>query len=564
MLTKQEKYNAAVYCRLSSDDGQAGESGSIQTQKTLLTQYCQEQNFHIVDYYCDDGWTGTNFNRPDFQRMLSDIDSGKVNLVVVKDLSRFGREYAQMGLYIEHYFEESDVRFISIGENIDTINGTDNIMLPFTNIINSFYAREASRKTKAAHRARAKDGKYLSGHALFGYVKDPSDRHKLIVDPPAAEVVQNIFRMFSEGIGYVRMTKILREQNVLNPQAYFNQNNPDFYNKDYWRQPFDWHATSIRSILSNEAYLGKTVFGKTKNKGFHNKKRIKAPEDEWIIVEDAHEPIITQETWDIVQKLMASKRRESKKGEIQMFAGLVKCAGCGSALNVSYSAKKQKYKNFSCWVYKNYGKQRCTSHAIGWKTMCELVLDDIRRNAQAAQLLNDDYLDRLLQMRTDKQKKETEKHKRELKSAKKRIGQLDTTIAKLFEQSALGRVSEERCQTMMEAYESEQRELKERCETLTAAIGQAEEVYNNVENFAALIRKHTEVRELNAYILNALIDKIVVHEKIILEDGSKSQRVDIHYKFIGYLPTIEWFAATDSVNGIPISKIAEQMEQSIA
>lgn len=365
MFTKQEKYSAAVYCRLSSDDGQAGESGSIQTQKTILAQYCKEQSFPIIDYYCDDGWSGTNFDRPGFKRMLSDIDEGKINLVVVKDLSRFGREYAQMGLYIEHYFEENSVRLITLGENIDTINGTDNILMPITNVINSLYAKDCSRKTKAAHRARAKDGKYLSGHALFGYVKDPADRHKLIVDPTAAEIVRNIFKMFSEGIGHVRMTKILREQKVLNPQAYFNQNNPDFYQSEYWRQPFDWHATSVRAILNNEAYLGKTVFGKTKKKGFHSKKRVAAPKEEWIVVENTHEPLVTQETWDIVHKLMESRRRECRTGEIQMFAGLVKCADCGSALSVSYDGKKQKFKSFSCWVYKNYGKQRCTSHAIG-------------------------------------------------------------------------------------------------------------------------------------------------------------------------------------------------------
>lgn len=225
MITKQDVWNTAIYCRLSQDDGQAGESSSIQTQKTMLIQYCKDNNFHIVDYYCDDGWSGTNFDRPDFRRMMCDIEAGKINLVLVKDLSRFGREYAQMGLYIEHDFDERNVRLIALGENIDTLRGTDNIILPVTNVINSYYARETSRKTKAAHQARAKDGKYLGGHALFGYIKDPNDRHHLIIDPPAAEIVRSIFQMFADGIGYVRMTKILREQNILNPQAYFNQNN---------------------------------------------------------------------------------------------------------------------------------------------------------------------------------------------------------------------------------------------------------------------------------------------------------------------------------------------------
>ena len=214
--------NAGIYCRLSQDDGNTGESGSIQTQRTLLTQYCKENHFTVVDCYCDDGWSGTNFDRPEFKRMLDDIETGKINTVIVKDLSRFGREYAQMGMYIEHYFEEKGVRFISVAENIDSLTGMDNLVLPFTNVINSFYARQSSSKTKAAHAARAKAGMYLGNHAPFGYIKDPADRHPLLIDPPAADVVKDIFRMFADGIGYVRMTKILRERNILNPNSFFN------------------------------------------------------------------------------------------------------------------------------------------------------------------------------------------------------------------------------------------------------------------------------------------------------------------------------------------------------
>ena len=198
--------STAIYCRLSQDDGSVGESGSIQTQRTLLTQYCSEHDFPIHDYYCDDGWSGTNFERPEFKRMMSDIEGGKINLVIVKDLSRFGREYAQMGIYIEHYFEEKSVRFISVAENIDTAKGTDGLVLPFTNVINSFYARQVSAKTKAAFVARAKDGMFIGSRAPYGYIKDPQDKHHLIVDPEAAKVVRDIFRMFAQGIGYGKIT----------------------------------------------------------------------------------------------------------------------------------------------------------------------------------------------------------------------------------------------------------------------------------------------------------------------------------------------------------------------
>ena len=349
-------------------------------------------------------------------------------------------------------------------------------------------------------------------------------------------MVKLIFNMFSEGIGYVRMTKILREKKMLNPLAYFNQNNPDYYKSDYWRKPYDWHATSIRVILSNRIYLGQLIFGKTKSKGFYNKKRIQAPESEWIVVNDTHEPIITQELWDTVQKMMAGKRRECKNGEIQMFAGLVKCSDCGSALNVSFDANKGKYTGFSCWVYKNYGKQRCSSHAIGWQTLNRLILEDVSRNAAIAVNSYEHYMEMLTQASTAIQKQETEKYKRELKKAQKRIEELERILVKLYEDRALDRIDEEKYLSMSVGYDAEQRELKEKRLALESAISKAEQVYNNAELFTGLIRRYTDIKELDAKTLNDLIDRIIVHEKVTNTDGQKSQRVDIHYKFIGFVP----------------------------
>ena len=551
----KEKETAAIYCRLSQDDGSVGESGSIQTQKTLLTQYCKEHQIEIGGYYCDDGWSGTNFERPEFKRMLEDIESEKINLVIVKDLSRFGQEYAQMGLYIEHYFEEKGVRFISVAENIDSKNGIDNLVLPFTNVINSFYARQASTKTKAAHRARAKSGMFIGSRAPFGYQKDPNDRHHLIVDPPAADVVRDIFQMFADGIGYVRMTKILRERGVLNPQAYFNQNNPDYYkNSDCWRKPFDWTATSIRAILSNPVYLGKVVFGRSKTKGFFDKRRVEAAEEEWVVAENTHEPLITQELWDTVHQMMKARRRENGKGEVQPFAGLVKCADCGSSLNVSYDKKHGRYTGFSCWVYKNYGKERCTSHAIGWKTLNQLVLEDIRRNAIIARTNTGEYMDMLIAAKTEKKKAETDRCRRELKKVDKRIAELSKILTKLYEDAALEKISEERYQAMAPGYEREQAVLKEKREELTAEIAHSEEIYENIEAFLPVIWKYTNITELTPHILNELIEKIVVHEKVVAEDGSKSQQVDIHYKFIG---CVNWKREPASYNAIEAAVLRE-------
>ena len=534
MIEKEKEYRAALYCRLSSDDAYLGESGSIKTQRALLTQYCKENNIPVYDVYTDDGFSGTNFERPAFKRMLNDLESHKANLVIVKDLSRFGREYAQMGMYIENDFEDWNIRFISIGENIDTLNGTDEILMPITNVINSQYAKECSRKTKQAHRALAKEGKFIGSRAPFGYIKDPKDRHHLLVDEEAASVVRSIFKMFCDGIGYVRMTKILREKKILNPQAYFNKNNPDYYKSDYWRQNFDWHATSIRVILNNPVYLGQTTFGRTKVKGKTKKKKVATEESEWIVVENTHEPIIDKATWNLAHDIMKNRRRETKSGETQMFAGLVKCSDCGSALNVSRNAKTGKYTSFSCWVYKNYGKERCTSHAIGYKTLYNIVLENIRRQAECASVQKEKYLEMLKNQMAEKATQDIKSVKSELKKINKRIAQLERILNKLYEDRALEKITEERYLLMNSNYENEYNELKERQNVLTQQIENIETTECNAETFTNLIEKYLNITELNARILNELIEKIVVHEKEII-NGEKFQMVEIYYKFVGFI-----------------------------
>lgn len=534
MIEKENEYRAALYCRLSSDDAYLGESGSIQTQKALLTQYCRENNIPIYDTYADDGFSGTNFERPDFKRMLNDLEKHKANVVIVKDLSRFGREYAQMGMYIENDFEDWNIRFISIGENIDTLNGTDGILMPITNVINSHYAKECSRKTKQAHRALAKEGKFIGSRAPFGYIKDPNDRHHLIVDEEAAAVVKDIFKMFCNGIGYGRMTKILRERKVLNPQAYFNKNNPDYYKSDYWRQDFDWHVTSIRALLNNPVYLGQTTFGRTKVKGRVKKTKVATDESEWIVVKNTHEPLVDKETWDLVHEIMKNRRRETKRGEVQMFAGLVKCADCGSALNVSYNSKRQAFTSFSCWVYKNYGKERCTSHSIGYKTLYNIVLEDIRRQVESVKDSKTNYLAKLQNQLVSRSNQDLKKFKSEIKKAERRLEQLDKIMSKLYEDRAFEKISEERYISMNSKYEAEYIELSERAKHLKTELETADESLVNAYQFVDMVEKYVDIQELNARILNELIEKIVVHEKEII-NGKKYQTVEIYYKFVGLM-----------------------------
>ena len=534
MIEREHTYRAALYCRLSSDDSNLGESGSIQTQRALLTQYCHENNFPIYDIYVDDGCTGTNFNRPEFTRMIKDLEAHRANLVIVKDLSRFGREYAQMGMYIENDFEDWNIRFISISENIDTLNGSNGILMPLTNVINSQYAKECSRKTKQAHRALAKEGKYIGSRPPFGYIKDPENRHHLIIDEEAAETVRYIFKMFCDGIGYVKMTKILREEKIINPQAYFNRNNPDYYKSDYWRQDFDWHATSIRAILNNPIYLGQTVFGRTKRKGSQKKKTIHTDESEWIVVENTHEPIITKETWDLAHDIMKNRRRETKHGVTHMFAGLVKCEGCGSALNVSYDARKGKFTGFSCWVYKNYGKDRCTSHAIGYKTLYNIVLNDIRKKAEFVTTQKSRYLALLESKMEENIQQDVKKLQGELKRITNRKNQIDKISQKLYEDRALEKIPEDRYLSLSTVYDEEYTQLTSRKEEIESLLTEIETNKENIQFFTQLIEKYSDIQELNTKTLNELIVKIVVSEKKII-DGEKYQCVHIYYKFVGLM-----------------------------
>lgn len=536
MITKQQIYNAGIYCRLSAEDNLAGESGSISTQRTLLTQYCKSQGFTIADYYVDDGFSGTNFDRPDFERLLNDIDKGKINVVLTKDLSRFGRDYIQAGYFIEKVFERKNVRYIAVDDNIDTLNNNNDILMPIKNVLNDMYARDVSRKTRAAFNAKARNGEYIVSRPPFGYKKDPNNKHKLIIDEEAAKTVQYIFKLCSEGNGYNRITKILRKDGYLNPIAYFNRHNPDYYKADYWRKPYDWHITSIRFILSNMVYLGHTVYGKQRVKIMSTSKKIKAPEEDWVITYNTHEPLVSQETWDLVQSMLKSRKRETRTGEIQIFSGLLSCSDCGSALTYAGKQKGSIRKGeYSCWFYKTHGKEYCSSHYITYDNLYNIVIEDIRKNARLAERYEDRYLRQLLDADTVKQKKQLEKDKKEIEATKLRIADLDTIIKKLYEDNVLGKITDKRFASLSGDYEKEQQELSEKLEALTEKVRTARDNADKAQHFLGFIRKYTALDELNAKILNELIDKIVVHHKTVNEAGERVQKIEIFYKFVGLL-----------------------------
>lgn len=466
--------------------------------------------------------------------MIDDIGNGKINLVIVKDLSRFGRNYVETDMYVQQ-FTERNVRFIAADDNYDSLTNGDDILFPIKNVLNEMYARDVSLKTKAAKKAKARDGQFMGSKAPFGYKIDPNDRHHLIIDEPAAEIVRRIFRMASEGIGYNKMAKMFREEKVFTPIAYFNLNNPDYFKSDYWRKEFDWHVTSIRAILNNEVYLGQLVYGKRRNKSMKSKEKVSNPKEDWIVAENCHEPIITQELWDKVHKILNAKHRPAKTGEVQMFAGLLYCSDCGHCL--TYSQKKRKdgtyHGAYSCWMYKTHGKEYCASHYITFDTIYTLVLIDIQR-----QLFNyrkdSEKFRRFLQNNfTIFSEKEIAKIKFEYERKQKRCAEIDRIINKLYEDNALGKISDERYFKMSQDFESEQSEIKKSLPELKLKIEEIQKQNSRVDDFVNVIRKYTIIDRLDAAILNELIDKIVVHHKEQAEDGTTVQQIEIYYRFVG-------------------------------
>lgn len=537
-MKKQQHYKAALYCRLSVDDGNFGGSVSIETQKILLEQYCKDHKITDYKFYCDDGCSGTNFDRPSFKKMLSDIDEGKINLVIVKDLSRFGRNYVEAGMYVQR-FTDSNIRFIAADDNYDSLVNSDDLLFPIKNVVNEMYARDVSKKTKAAKKAKARDGQFIGSKAPFGYKIDPNDRHHLIVDEPAAQVVKRIFRLASEGVGYNKMAKIFREEKVLTPIVYFNLNNPDYFKSDYWRKEFDWHVTSIRAILNNEVYLGKLVYGKQRNKSMKSKEKVRNPKEDWIVVENCHEPIITQELWDTVHKILNAKHRPAKAGEVQMFAGLLYCSDCGHCL--TYSQKQRKdgsyHGAYSCWMYKTHGKEYCASHYITFDTIYELVLIDIQRNLFQYRKNTDKFKSILSRKYQSDSQKQAEQITLEYEQKQKRCEELDKIISRLYEDNVLGRIGDERYESMSQSYELEQVEIKKALPILKSKIDELKRQSDCADNFINVIKKYTIIDKLDAAILNELIDKIVVHHKEQAEDGRTFQQIEIYYRFVGKLGT---------------------------
>lgn len=527
-----EKQRAALYSRLSRDDGIGeSESNSISNQKQMLLRFAKENGFDIADYYVDDGWSGTNFERPDFKRMVSDIEKGLIDAVIVKDLSRLGRNNAMVALYTEIIFPDNDVRFIAINDGIDTTNG-DNDIMPFKSVVNEFYAKDISKKVRSSYRVKALNGEFTAAFAPYGYQKDPDNKHKLIPDENTADVVRRIFKLAAEGISPYKISMILRADKILMPRAYHAETTGKYttaYNNKY---PYDWCNNTVTTIIKNRAYLGHIVNNKSTTKSYKNRKIVKNPQEEWIEVKNTHEPLVDEETWELAQKIIGKKKRPMRTGEIQIFSGLVRCSTCGCTLSLARQNDRKGNGSFACSKSRKMGKAYCSFHYISYDNLYRIVLEDIKEQASIVKNCEQEFIEAVTELKLKKQKEQCVKNERNIEKAKQRIDELENIIRCLYEDRVKGKISDLRFNALSDGYEEEEQKINEDIKTWETELNIIKDTKEQTKRFAECVKKYTNIKELTAPILNELIENIIVHDAKEI-DGVRTQKVEIFYRFIG-------------------------------
>lgn len=533
-----EEQWTACYCRLSCDDDLDGDSNSIRNQKMLLQKYADENHLRNVRFYVDDGFSGSNFERPDFKRMMSDVEDGKISTVVVKDMSRFGRDHILVGYYTKYYLAEADVRFIAIYDQVDSEKNPDDDITPFKNILNEMYAKDCSKKIKAVFKAKGNSGKHLASVPPLGYKKDPNDKEKWIIDEKGAEIVREIFKLCVQGFGPTQIARILTERGIDTPAVYLHKNGLPTALKLNERSNI-WSPTSIGHILADVSYLGHTVNFKFHKKSYKSSRRIQTKKEDWVIFEDTQEAIIDKQTFETVQKIRQVKRRPTDMGEMSPLSGLVYCADCGKKMYLCRCSTTKQKEYFNCSSYRKQLKKTCTSHQITVEALSVLVQDDLRRTIYFAQQQREMFLQTLRKNAATRTEKELKEYSKEIKTSEERIERLDKIIESLYEDKVEGKISEERYLKMSDTYETEQAGLKERVKTLKSEIAKAKEDDDKILDFMMLIYKYNSFEELTPEILRAFIEKVVVHEKTKV-DGHYRQTVEIFYNFVGAIDRPIW------------------------
>ena len=532
----------ALYERLSRDDDQVGDSNSIVNQKKYLESYAEQRGYTNIVHYTDDGWSGGNFERPAWKRLIADIEAGKVAHVIVKDMSRAGRDYLQTGFYTEVFFRQHGVHFVAIANSVDSDDQNSNEFAPFLNIMNEWYLRDLSRKQRTAIRVKGESGKPTTNAAIYGYKKMPGDKYTWHIDEEAAAVVRRIFRLTIEGKGPYDIARILYDDKVETPAVYFGKQNKGVWkSKEEFPNPYNWSGFVVGQILAKPEYMGHTVNFRSHKQSYKDKTPIMNPQEDWLIFENTHEAIVDKETWELAQKLRKTPRRHDTLGEANPLTGLLFCADCGAKMTNHRSrggTESSPYPSdfYDCSTYTLAHQKRthaCCGHYIRTKAVRELVLNTIRTVSTYAISNQEEFAEKVRAASQIKQKEAAKETKRKLNKDKKRIAELDNIIKKLYESFAIGRITDERFDTLLAEYEAEQKELQASVAEAEQRVSSFEEDTVRVEQFMELAKKYTDFSELTTMMINEFIDKIIVHapEKV---DGDRVQEVEIYLKFIGH------------------------------
>ena len=553
---------AALYCRLSRDDGTESESNSIGNQKKLLSQKAKEMGLTDTKYYVDDGYTGTNFNRPGFQQLIDDIEIGLVSAVMVKDLSRLGRDYVSVGNYTDSYFPEHNIRFIAVNDAIDSDEGESEIA-PFKNILNEMYARDISKKIRSSHRLRGSMGEPLS-QPPYGYMKSPENKKKWIIDPEAATVVKSIFKMCLDGKGNETIARELQENKVLIPMAYWRSKGLNRGGKKTQTNPYKWCKTTVQKILSQQEYCGDIINFKTYSKSFKNKRRIENSKENWAVFKDVNEPIIDRETFETVQKFISkTKRRAPKKenGERSIFNGLIYCGDCHSKMRYHTSTSNKEIHYFTCSDNKVDYRGKCPGrHYVRADALEEVVKLELRRLVEMLEI-DESYFAQLLLRKNDEEREKDKKFlESELQKAIARSNTVSQLYEKLYEDNVIGKVSDEWFVELSHKYEKERMDLKAKIADTRHKIEELKNTNSEYGKFISAIRRFMQMDNLTSPLLRELIDHIDIFET----EGtgkSRTQRIVIYYRFIGYieLPNVtKQTHIADTRKGVAVEYITEQ------
>ena len=530
----------ALYCRLSQDDGNVGDSMSIQSQKAILEKYAREMGKAAYAFYVDDGYSGTNFQRPSFQRMIADIEDGKIDTVITKDLSRLGRNYLESGAYIEVFFPQHHVRYIAVNDGVDSEQSGGLDITPFKNILNEFYSRDISKKVKSGKHIRALEGKFMGTTAPFGYRKDPQDKNHLIIDETTAPTVRLLFSLALEGYGTNRIGKVLYERKIPKPsyykQEFFSQH--DTGSDDYW---YDWKQEVITRILRNPVYKGGMYVHTTSKPTFKCRGRGYIQRTDREILEDVHEAVVTKEVWQTVQDIIDrhTKVKPCTSGYENIFRGLLKCPDCGQTLlihtdnrNPDRDLLDKTY--YQCTTYRKKGANFCTAHRISAGDIENAIKADIDRHAVKAMKDKEKFINNVLLSMNESSAERSEKVKAEIDKLKKRNAELDQMYIRLYEDYSSGRLSEKKFIMMSAHYEQEQDANEEKLLELEKRHKEKSVAVANAEQFTESLSQCAGMKKLTATVLNTLIEKIEVHNPVMV-NGVKEQKLTVYYKFVGQI-----------------------------